>query len=210
MINKLFYIGFFVGSVTADFPTGFKQIWIHVGNRTQGDSDYSAHGKLHSQYQQDEDVLKIMRYKTGGTFLDLAANQPVEISNTFAMERDYEWNGWCIDANYYVWAGLATRKCTVIGAAVGMIENEEIPFKFRNAGSEAAYGGLIKEGMKQANRTPNEGTVFTTTLNTIFEEFDLPHLIDYASIVSIKKNMINRFLTNVLFFRTSRVLSSMP
>ena len=64
--------------------------------------------------------------------------------------------------------------------------------------------------MKQANRTPNEGTVFTTTLNTIFEEFDLPHLIDYASIVSIKKNMINRFLTNVLFFRTSRVLSSMP
>lgn len=173
---------FLCSVVLAEFPDGYKQVWVYVGNRTKGDPNYKAHGMYHSQYEQDEHVLKIMRYKTEGTFLDLAANQPVHISNSFAMERDYGWDGWCIDANYYVWQGLATRKCTVIAAAVGRVMNEEIPFKYRNAGGEAAYGGLIKEGMKQAKRTPNEGTVFTVTLNNIFEEFDLPQTIDYASI----------------------------
>jgi len=169
-------------SVLAEFPSGFKQIWVYVGNRTQGMSDYKAHGMYHSQYEQDEHVMKIMRYKTGGTFIDLAANQAVHISNTFAMERDYDWSGVCIDANYYVWEDLARRKCTVVAAAVGREINEEIPFKYRSAGDEAAYGGLIKEGMKQEHRTANEGTVFTTTLNQIFEEFDLPHIIDYLSL----------------------------
>ena len=175
----------FLTSVYAEFPDGFKQMWVYVGNRTKGDKDYKAHGKLHSQFKQDEHILKIFRYKTKGTFIDLAANEPVDISNTFALERDYDWTGWCIDANYYVWQNLAHRKCTVIGAAVGGKINEEIPFKYRHPGPEAAYAGLIKKGMKQAQRTPNEGTVFTTTLNQIFEEFRLPFMIDYLSLVSI-------------------------
>lgn len=177
------FILFFLPIVFAEeFPNGFKQVWVYVGNRTKGIKDYSSHGSYHSQYDQDEHVLKIMRYKTGGTFIDLAANQAVHISNTFAMERDYDWTGLCIDANYYVWEDLARRKCTVVAAAVGKEKNEEIPFKYRNAGDEAAYGGLIKEGMKQAHRTPNEGTVLTTTLNEIYEEFALPHTIDYLSL----------------------------
>ena len=183
MILFLFYLPVVLPFVFAEeFPTGFKQIYVYVGNRTDGIEDYYAEGKLHSQYKQDEQVLKIMRYKTGGTFIDLAANQAVQLSNTFAMERDFDWTGLCVDANYFVWQDLAHRKCTVIGAAVGKFENEEIPFKYRNAGDESAYGGLIKEGMKQAHRTPNEGTVFTTTLNQIFEEFSINHHIDYLSL----------------------------
>ena len=175
-------LALFSTAFAENFPTGFKQIWVYVGNRTDGMEDYHRHGKYHSQYQQDEHVLKVLRYKTEGTFIDLAANQAVHISNTFAMERDYDWTGLCIDANYYVWEDLARRKCTVIAAAVGRFKNEEIPFKYRNAGDEAAYAGLIKKGMKQAKRTPNEGTVFTTTLNEIFEEFGLDNHIDYLSL----------------------------
>ena len=186
MINVSFLLLLFQAAVVAvvaeDFPTGFKEIWIYVGNRTDGMKEYHTTGKYHSQYRQDKTVLKIMRYKKGGTFIDLAANQAVHISNTFAMERDYDWSGVCIDANYFVWEDLARRKCIVVAAAVGKTINEEIPFKFRSPGKEAAYAGLIKEGMSQAHRTPNEGTVFTTTLNTIFEEFNLPRRIDYLSL----------------------------
>jgi len=184
MVYIIFFSIGFLSSVVfgEEFPHGYKQMWVYVGNRTDGIEDYHVSGKYHSQYQQDEHVMKIMKYKTGGTFIDLAANQAVHISNTFAMERDYDWTGLCIDANYYVWADLARRKCTVIAAAVGKYMNEEIPFKYRNSGDEAAYGGLIKKGMKQEGRTPNEGTVFTTTLNNIFEEFGLEHHIDYLSL----------------------------
>lgn len=182
LLYVLSFLAGFSDTCKAEFPSGFKQMWVYVGNRTDGIPDYHATGKYHSQYAQDENVLKVLRYKTGGTFIDLAANQAVHISNTFALERDYDWSGVCIDANYYVWSDLARRKCTVIAAAVGRYINEEIPFKYRAAGDEAAYGGLIKEGMKQADRTPNEGTVFTTTLNQIFEEFDLPKTIDYLSL----------------------------
>lgn len=167
-----------------EFPKGYKQMWVYVGNRTDGDKNYSdkSFGKLHSQYEQDKHILKIFRYFKKGTFIDLAANEAVYISNTFALERDYNWTGICIDANYYVWQDLAHRKCSVLGAAVGRELNEEIPFKYRNAGKEAAYAGLIKKGMKQSHRTPNEGTVFTTTLNDIFKFFKLPRVVDYLSI----------------------------
>jgi len=164
------------------FPTGYKTIQVYVGNRTKKEKAYllSSKGTFHSQHRQDRYVIKLFQGKREGTFIDLAANQAYKLSNTFALERDFNWNGLCVDANYNVWSELATRKCTVVAAAAGKYMDEEIPFRFR-VKAESVYAGLIKPGMKMEGRSPDQGTVFTVTINNLFEHFDLPDVIDYFS-----------------------------
>lgn len=166
-----------------EFPTGYKTIHVFVGNRTKKERPYlrRSHGQFHSQHKQDRYIIRLFRGKRNGTFIDLAANQAYALSNTFALERDFDWNGLCVDANYNVWSELATRKCTVVAAAAGKYMNEEIPFRFR-VKAESAYAGLIKDGMKMAGRSADQGTVYTVTLNNLFENFHLPVIIDYFSL----------------------------
>ena len=56
-------------------------------------------GAWHSQTKQDELVHRLLHRKRSGFFVDLAANHPVRISNTRALERDHGWSGLCIEAN---------------------------------------------------------------------------------------------------------------
>ena len=166
--------------------SGYKQMWVYVGNETQDQqSPYVSSKHWNSQNMQDHDVLAIFDSTFGGTFIDLAANDAHKLSNTYTLETIYDWKGVCVDANYHTWKSLAHRSCTVVAAAVGQSMNEKIPFKYRNAGDEAAYGGLIKKGMDNEKRTPNEGHVRTITLNNLFEEFNLPNVVDYLSLVSV-------------------------
>ena len=46
-----------------------------------------------AQAKQDEHVAAMLSHKKGGFFVDLAANDATYLSNTYALERDYEWNG---------------------------------------------------------------------------------------------------------------------
>ena len=50
-----------------------------------------------SQVKQDQIVSALFRGKQSGFFIDLASNDAVEISNTFALERFY---GWCVLENF--------------------------------------------------------------------------------------------------------------
>ena len=56
-------------------------------------------GTWHSQAKQDELVHRLLHRKRNGFFVDLAANHPVRISNTRALEREHGWSGLCIEAN---------------------------------------------------------------------------------------------------------------
>jgi len=46
-----------------------------------------------SQSNQDEIVASLFQNKTNGYFVDLAANDAVYLSNTLALERQFNWKG---------------------------------------------------------------------------------------------------------------------
>lgn len=76
--------------------------------------------RWHSQARQDELVVALLRNKTNGYFVDLAANDAVHLSNTYSLERDWSWQGVCIEPNSIYWHNLtAYRSCTKIAAVVG-------------------------------------------------------------------------------------------
>jgi len=63
-----------------------------------GDSDLLVPNKTDeemwfSQVNQDKIVSSLLRNKTEGYFIDLAANHAVSLSNTLALERMFNWKG---------------------------------------------------------------------------------------------------------------------
>ena len=63
-------------------------------------------GVWHSQHGQDRVVSTLLASKHG-YFIDLAASEPLMHSNTRALERDFGWNGICIEANPRYWDRFA-------------------------------------------------------------------------------------------------------
>ena len=45
------------------------------------------------QALQDKFVLNMLKYKKNGFFLEIGSNDPININNTYILEKDYEWNG---------------------------------------------------------------------------------------------------------------------
>lgn len=55
----------------------------------------------YSQIGQDIFVLQMLKNKTNGIFLDIGCYLPIEINNTYLLEKNYNWNGISIDIENY-------------------------------------------------------------------------------------------------------------
>ena len=161
---------------------GWKEIHVfyhdpNVGLNLTGEVDKDP--KWFSQVRQDEYVVDLLG--ENGYFIDLAANDARDFSNTLALERSHGWNGLCIEPNPVYWYGLAHRKCTVVGALVGgEITKTEVKFR-------GVYGGIVgrmKDNLADAKNEPDAPveTRFTSPLLPLFEKFHVPSTIDYMSL----------------------------
>ncbi|KAL3929126.1 MAG: hypothetical protein SGARI_004844, partial [Bacillariaceae sp.] len=133
------------------------------------------------QYRQDELVSALLGNKRNGYFVDLAANDPVRISNTYALETHFDWDGLCIEPNPVYWAGLSYRKCQVVAAIIGERTMEEIMFRFPR--EKAPQGGILGQQFDNKKDQWKEGHPrFTVSLLDVFEKFQVPNVIDYISL----------------------------
>ena len=51
----------------------------------------------HAQHGQDELVVEVLLQKRNGFFVDLAAGDAIQWSNTLSLERLFDWSGLCIE-----------------------------------------------------------------------------------------------------------------
>jgi len=87
-----------------------------------------------SQAQQDQAVMRLLKYPRNGFFIDLASNNATALSNTYAMDRYYGWTGLCIESHY-------RPNCQIVAAVVGGSRMEQIKFRYNyNEG-----GGIVGE-----------------------------------------------------------------
>ena len=64
----------------------------------------------HSMSGQDKWVLETLNFKTNGFFVDLGALGGVINNNTYTMEKEYGWNGICVDNSLDHWNSLVTAR----------------------------------------------------------------------------------------------------
>lgn len=125
----------------------WKTIHVYIGDTATSrqiaeastiDNDYFFAHRWFSQAQQDLVVSKLLRGKRNGYFVDLAANDVVKISNTYALERYFGWRGLAIEPNHLYWGGLAYRNCDVVAAVVGSGGKGTFHFPTRAAATVSA------------------------------------------------------------------------
>lgn len=49
------------------------------------------------QAQQDKFVLQVLKNKRNGVFLEIGSNHPININNTYILEKDYDWSGTMVE-----------------------------------------------------------------------------------------------------------------
>jgi len=161
---------------------GWASIEVFYGN-TSHLTQENPKQEWYAQSGQDIAVSDILKGKQGGFFVDLAANHPTFLSNTYSLEQNFNWTGLCIEPNPMHWPNLVYRKCRVVGAVVGKQTMDEVTFKFLNADGVGGHGGIVGASFdnKQAS-IKDTSPRYTVTLKDIFSKFSVPKHIDYLSL----------------------------
>lgn len=166
---------------------GWKTIHVFAGDKAHIldastiPNDYYPTTPWFSQLRQDQIVSSLLNGKRNGYFVDLAANDAIRISNTYALERDFGWTGLCIEPNPVYWSSLSYRQCQTVAAVVGHTRMQEVLFKF---GSKGPQGGIVGAAFRNKEPIHNreEKRRSTVTLQEIFERFHTPLIVDYLSL----------------------------
>jgi FkbM family methyltransferase len=124
--------------------------------------------EYYSQAGQDKWVIDFFKKKKNGFFLDIGAFDGIDISNTYILEKKYNWDGVCIDADPINFESLKkNRSCTCIHTAISK-ENKIVNFRSAGAGGEINENGNLQ--------------IQCRTLADVLIEVNAPKTIDYISL----------------------------
>jgi FkbM family methyltransferase len=136
-----------------------------------------------SQIGQDLWVLEKTKYKKNGFFVEAGACDGLIFSNTFFLEKDYNWSGICCEPNINYFNLLKNnRKCLFDNRA--LYEKDELEIEFFPANE---IGGTFQDFKEEPSRII-ERTKFlpykvkTVSLNTLLDQHNAPSQIDYISL----------------------------
>ena len=141
--------------------------------------EYFQDIKNYSQIKQDLKVLSFYNNKENGYFVEIGANDGINLSNTYLLEKDFGWKGICVEALHDKFNELVkNRKSININKAVYYKTGEILQFSSNNLSS--GITDTIDKHMD--SKTKEQLLVETITLNDILDQNNAPRFIDYISI----------------------------
>jgi FkbM family methyltransferase len=125
--------------------------------------------KFYSQAGQDEWIVDFFQSKKNGFFLDVGANDGININNTYFLEKELGWNGICIEADPNIFKNLiVNRKCSCINVAISN-DSKRIHF--------------LPDGLSGREfDSPTSIKIHTKTLKEVLDGNNSPKIIDYLSL----------------------------
>lgn len=145
-----------------------------------------------SQYGQDQLISRVNGHKSDGYFVDVGAFDGIVFSNTYALEKYYNWSGICIEANDVKFKDLQNnRKCIVSNDLLYSENGKEFEFLCGRVASSAINDKSISHNMTIRNwnrfKKDNEDEYIkiikkSRTLESVLEQHNAPKDIDYLSI----------------------------
>ena len=139
-----------------------------------------------SQINQDINIIEFYNQKRGGFFVDVGAYDGIKFSNTYLLEKEYNWNGICIEPGRRFYQKLIdVRSTTCIECAI--YRESGLELEFIDCGDDDEKGSMLSGlSLSASYRTKNNAKetylVKTKTLNEILIENNAPNFIDYISI----------------------------
>ena len=145
-----------------------------------------AMNPFRSQKKQDLWVIfKVMPFKFNGFFLELAAFDGITHSNTYVLEKMFNWKGICVEPNPAIFEKLKiNRKCIINNSVVSDVCK---PVFFRT--DNGVLAGIVSD--ETDNNYTNRGEELkkadiiklkTTNLTDLLDELNAPKIVDYFSL----------------------------
>lgn len=140
--------------------------------------------KSKAQLGQDLFVLRELSWKKSGFFVEFGATNGVDLSNTYFLEKAFDWTGILAEpcrSNHD--ALQSNRTATIDTKCVWSKSNEELAFtEFSN--KELSTISSLKDSDHMARKRVGgeEYSVSTISLNDLLKVHNAPQKIDYLSI----------------------------
>ena len=131
-----------------------------------------------SQFNQDKHVINVYNGKKNGFFVEIGAYDGIDSSNTYVLEKEYNWSGLCVECNPRHYATLSnTRNCHISNNAVYNVDGNEMQFY-----DSGGYAGLVETNNHTHITNDPIITVTTKKFTTLLDEINAPSFIEYLSL----------------------------
>tara|TARA_R110000737_G_scaffold290813_1_gene297437 strand:+ start:48 stop:659 length:612 start_codon:yes stop_codon:yes gene_type:complete len=139
----------------------------------------------YSQLNQDNIVLNFLNNKRDGFFVDIGANDGKDLSNTYLLEKDYNWSGICVEPLLKEFNECKElRKKSICKNICIYDKNGEIEFSSIK-GEYNMYSGISKDINHHKNITKNYGKniiLKCITFTKLLDDCKAPNLMDFLSL----------------------------
>jgi FkbM family methyltransferase len=130
-----------------------------------------------SEGGQEKWVLKHLNNKKGGFFVDCGAAHPHITSNSWILEKEFDWKGVCIEPNKFLFDELVKQRSAKCLNLAVTNEKGKLPFRLETLGSSL---DKVSNMFSPANFDIIE--VECDLLQNILDEIKAPSIIDYMSL----------------------------
>jgi FkbM family methyltransferase len=138
----------------------------------------------YSQLFQDLLVLQLMHEKSQGYFVEFGAADGVFLSNTYLLEKDFNWSGIVCEPAISWKKALSENRSSIIDyRCVFHASGLNLPFLDVKNNELSTLQSYSQLDLHAANRSSgNEYLVETVSLEDLLDQHNAPHIIDYLSI----------------------------
>ena len=146
-----------------------------------------------SQHKQDQFIINYFKGKKNGVFVDIGAHDGITLSNTWVLEKEFNWTGICVEPMPHQYKALTDcRNCITYNCAIydtngienfTMLEYDGYPDMLSGISKDMSIvhmGHVISEGSRMGAKQKII-KVQTRILNEILEENNI-YEIDFLSV----------------------------
>jgi FkbM family methyltransferase len=134
---------------------------------------------------QDLEVLKFYKNKKEGFFIEIGASDGIELSNTYLLEKEYNWRGICVEPIPKNYEKLVINRPNSFCCDRAVYNESDKEVVFDIANNYDLLSGISEhidchKPCVDANKT--QIIVKTITFNDLLEKYNSPLFIDYLSL----------------------------
>ncbi len=143
-----------------------------------------AFPKTKSQFLQDLFVISTLSFRQYGFFVEFGATDGVHLSNTYLLEKSFNWTGILAEPSRQYYEQLSkNRKCAIDNRCVYALSGEKVEFEeIENTGLSQMSMYRGGDYLSYSRGKKNKYLIETVSLNDLLKEHNAPKIIDYLSI----------------------------
>jgi FkbM family methyltransferase len=139
----------------------------------------------YSQLNQDLEVLKFYNNKKGGFFIEIGASDGIELSNTYLLEKNYNWTGICVEPIPSRFELLCKNRPNSLCCDRAVYNKSGKSVIFDIANNYDLLSGIssrIDSHKPEVDCNKTQIIVNTISFNRLLEKYKAPLFIDYLSL----------------------------